>query len=97
MKQKTADQIVKDFDSFVEPNASAPMTDHWKLKSVLSKMETRDYPSCCLSWSCGCSGSDCNDTCKNKKTLNAFYVWKEKHKAVCLDETWARNHYTATI
>ena len=37
MKQKIADQIIKDWDDFIEPNPSSPMTDHWKLKSVLSK------------------------------------------------------------
>lgn len=59
--------------------------------------ETRVYPVCCQSASCGASGADCNEKCQFWRVLQEFNRWKSEHKAIRESEVWNPTVYTATI
>lgn len=58
-------------------------------------MESRRYPSACMSAYCG--KTTCPATCSNLPALNEFREWKKRTKATRLDEIWCPSFWTATV
>lgn len=60
----------------------------------MERTNTKVYPSCCLSASCG--KTTCPDNCPCLPRKQAFDQWVKDHAAVVKDPTWCRTVYTAT-
>lgn len=57
--------------------------------------DIRVYPTSCLSAYCGRGGSDCA-RCPHLPKRQEFLAWKERTKAVCIDEVWCPTVFEAT-
>ncbi|QDP51294.1 MAG: hypothetical protein Unbinned7913contig1002_49 [Prokaryotic dsDNA virus sp.] len=59
----------------------------------MKRRETRQYPGCCLSASCGKSGEQCNSECNNFSILANFNKWVLDNNAFVSDEIWSPTIY----
>ena len=60
-----------------------------------TRKETVIFPQCCTSAYCGID-YDCS-TCMYRELNKEFHAWREKHRAIRLDEIRSPSVWTATV